>query len=103
MTDPADHPQRYPSHHLAGKIANGDLSPDVGQQVAAEKLDSLIDRFCHNQSRNWITKLLRPSQPVTGLYIYGGVGRGKTMLMGYVRLQLAASPDSTDCLAVAFS
>ena len=81
MTDPADHPQRYPSHHLAIKIANGDLSPDVGQQVAAEKLDSLIDRFCHNQSRNWITKLLRPSQPVTGLYIYGGVGRGKTMLM----------------------
>ena len=81
MTDPADHPQRYPSHHLARKIANGDLSPDAGQQVAAEKLDSLIDRLCHNQSRNWITKLLRPSQPVTGLYIYGGVGRGKTMLM----------------------
>ena len=81
MTDPLDHPQRYPSHHLAGKIANGDLSPDAGQQVAAEKLDSLIDRLCHNQSRNWITKLLRPSQPVTGLYIYGGVGRGKTMLM----------------------
>ena len=56
MTDPADHPQRYPSHHLAGKIANGDLSPDAAQQVAAEKLDSLIDRLCHNQSRNWIRK-----------------------------------------------
>lgn len=81
MTDPADHPPRYPSHHLARKIANGDLSPDPAQQVAAEKLDSLIDRLCQNQSRNWITKLLRPSQPLTGLYIYGGVGRGKTMLM----------------------
>ena len=81
MTNPSDHQQTYLSHQLAAKIAAGDLSEDQAQTIAARRLDDLIDKLCRAQSQNWVKKLIRPPQPVMGLYIYGGVGRGKTMLM----------------------
>ena len=81
MTNPSDHQQAYPSHQLATKIAAGDLTEDQAQMTAARRLDDLIDKLCRRQSQNWVKKLLRPPQPVAGLYLYGGVGRGKTMLM----------------------
>lgn len=81
MTDRLEQPQLYPSYQLSASIAAGDLSEDAAQLRAVEKLDNLIDRLCkiHRQSR--VRKWLRPSKLVTGLYFYGGVGRGKTMLM----------------------
>jgi cell division protein ZapE len=67
---------------------NGDLQPDPMQELAAEKLQSL-----HNALRGyepvkgpqgWAIRLgfvRRPEEPPQGLYIYGPVGRGKSMLM----------------------
>ena len=81
MTNPSDHQQAYPSRQLATKIASGDLTEDQAQMTAARRLDDLIDKLCRRQSQNWVKKLLRPPQPLIGLYLYGGVGRGKTMLM----------------------
>ena len=81
MNNPSDHQQAYPSRQLATKIAVGDLSEDQAQIIAARRLDDLTDKLCRAQSLNWFKKLLRPPQPVMGLYLYGGVGRGKTMLM----------------------
>ena len=81
MTSPSDRQQAYTSRHLAAKIAAGDFTEDHAQMAAATRLDDLIDNLCRRQSQNWVKKFLRPPQPVMGLYLYGGVGRGKTMLM----------------------
>ena len=81
MTSPSDHQQAYPSRRLSSKIAAADFIEDRAQMVVAMRLDDLIDNLCRCQSQNWLKTFLRPSQPVKGLYIYGGVGRGKTMLM----------------------
>jgi cell division protein ZapE len=81
MTSSSDHQQALPSRRLAAKIAAGDFTEDQAQMVAAKRLDDLIDSLCSRQSQNWVKSFLRSPQPVMGLYLYGGVGRGKTMLM----------------------
>ena len=81
MTSPSDHQQAYPSRRLAAKIAAGDFAEDKAQTVAAMRLDDLIDNLCRRHSQSWLKTFLRPPQPVMGLYLFGGVGRGKTMLM----------------------
>ena len=81
MTSPSDRQQAYPTRRLAAKIAARDFTEDQAQMAAATRLDDLIDNLCRRQSQNWVKKFLRPPQPVMGLYLYGGVGRGKTMLM----------------------
>ena len=66
----------------------GELKPDPGQALAAEKLQSL-----HNALRGyepstgrggWKERLglgRRRVEPPQGLYIFGGVGTGKSLLM----------------------
>ncbi len=66
---------------LAEKIAVGDLEEDEGQLATAQELDKLHTAIIECQSRGFLKKLISRTKPVTGLYIYGGVGRGKTMLM----------------------
>ena len=61
------------------RIDAGQLSADPGQQDVAAALDSLIARLAGGRKRRWLG--LRRQEPVQGLYIHGGVGRGKTMLM----------------------
>ena len=67
---------------------DGELHHDAGQELAAEKLQSL-----HNALRgykpaggsgSWKARLglaRRREEPPQGLYIFGGVGTGKSMLM----------------------
>jgi cell division protein ZapE len=66
------------------KLADNTLQADVAQAAVAAKLDLLCkDLNAHPASTGagW-TKLFRKHQASPhGLYIYGGVGRGKTMLM----------------------
>ena len=64
---------------LQARIMAGELSADAGQQAVTHALDSLIDRLAGSRKQRWLG--LRRRAPVTGLYIHGGVGRGKTMLM----------------------
>ena len=70
-----------PTEILAEKIAVGDLEEDAGQQATAYELDKLHTSIIECQSTGFLTKIIGRIKPVTGLYIYGGVGRGKTMLM----------------------
>ena len=69
----------------ASLIAGGHLSPDPAQERAVAALDALADALAHNQlarkssALGWLFGQKR--QPVKGLYIWGAVGRGKTMLM----------------------
>ena len=101
MTNPSDHQQAYLSRQLAMKIAVGDLSEDQAQMIAARRLDDLSGKLCRAQSLNWFKKLLCPPQPVMGLYLYGGVGRGKTMLMDMFVIA-CPSRNGANGLAVAF-
>ena len=74
---------------LAKRIASGSLESDASQISLALKLDTLIEalrpgvRAAKSSALGWFLSRNPPvtSGPVKGLYIHGGVGRGKTMLM----------------------
>ena len=59
------------------RLAKGDLTADAGQRLALEELDRLLDDLTVAEHRG----LLRKSVPPRGLYLWGPVGRGKSMLM----------------------
>lgn len=77
--------QRY-----AHAVELGTLTADPAQEPVVQALDRLIDeistkRLAHKSSAlGWLFAKSRASQAaVKGLYIHGGVGRGKTMLMDW--------------------
>jgi len=76
---------------LTARIETGDLTHDAGQMAVAATLDDLIARLQQGPKRRWFTGYSRRAEPVTGLYIHGGVGRGKTMLMDMFHHVLASS------------
>ncbi|MEQ9435302.1 cell division protein ZapE [Hyphomonas sp.] len=59
------------------RIAEGILDADPAQAEAAARLDALARALAGKRKRGWFSK----PEPVTGLYLWGGVGRGKSMLM----------------------
>ena len=76
---------------LTARIETEDLSHDAGQMAVVAALDDLITRLANAPKRRWFSGLARRAEPVTGLYIHGGVGRGKTMLMDMFHKVLASS------------
>jgi cell division protein ZapE len=76
--------QEGPLRRFRQMVQAGELAPDTAQELAAEKLQLLANRLAQ-YSEPRLGDLLpfarrRRSAPV-GLYLYGGVGRGKTMLL----------------------
>ncbi len=65
------------SETLNERIKSGSLSRDTAQIEAAEKLDALLLRLQSAGNGGWFSK----PKSVQGLYLWGGVGRGKSMLM----------------------
>ncbi|WP_142849606.1 cell division protein ZapE [Telmatospirillum sp. J64-1] len=74
------------------KLAAGDLKPDTAQALAAEKLQSLHNALAHYRpsqgESGWLARFgislgrrREEPPPPPGLYIFGEVGRGKSMLM----------------------
>jgi cell division protein ZapE len=70
------------------RLAAGDIRPDPPQELAAEKLESLHHALIGYEPSlgrgGWKERFglaRRRQEPPQGLYIYGGVGRGKSMLM----------------------
>ena len=71
-------------------IADGTLTPDTGQRLAVQKLQILHNRMVGYRPEaprkvglgffGWGRDKIQ-HEPVPGLYLYGGVGRGKSMLM----------------------
>jgi cell division protein ZapE len=59
------------------RVEAGLLSDDPIQAEAAARLDDLALRLANPPKSGWLSK----PEPVTGLYLWGGVGRGKSMLM----------------------
>jgi cell division protein ZapE len=63
-------------------IAGGELKPDPDQARAIGRLDALAVELSQPESGSLFGKLLgRKSKVPRGLYMWGGVGRGKSMLM----------------------
>ncbi len=65
----------------------GHLEPDWEQVRLADRLDALLAELCDRQLKTkkstlgWVLSRGVKPEPVKGLYIWGAVGRGKTMLM----------------------
>lgn len=79
-----------PLERYEALLATAGFARDPAQQQVAALLDDLYHeleaRRARRQGGNWFTRLLeagrrQPQEPVRGLYLWGGVGRGKTMLM----------------------
>ncbi|MGB6317427.1 MAG: cell division protein ZapE [Litorimonas sp.] len=66
---------------LAGKVAAGALSVDPVQARAADALDAVNARLADYDPDPGLLGLLRRDPTPKGLYLWGGVGRGKSMLM----------------------
>lgn len=72
----------------AALVASGGIERDPAQEKLVAKLDQLAARLAqHRLSRKssalgWLFSKREPTdEPIRGLYIWGDVGRGKTMLM----------------------
>jgi cell division protein ZapE len=69
------------------RVGEGALSGDPAQELAAEKLQSLYHALKFHRPRqpgSWKERFglaRRAEEPPAGLYIFGDVGRGKSMLM----------------------
>lgn len=81
-----------PGHRVADRyaamVAAGEIARDAAQVAIADKLDALADALgavplaSKKSSLGWLFGRGKPrAEPVRGLYIWGEVGRGKTMLM----------------------
>lgn len=75
-----------PLHFYRAKVASGEITADDAQERAAQRLQHL-----HEELQDWrpgkkvgrfsAFGFGRPVTPPEGIYIWGGVGRGKSMLM----------------------
>lgn len=67
----------------ADLIASGQLRPDPDQAVTVERLHALSVELAEQPAKGSVLwrMLRKPPPPPRGLYMWGGVGRGKSMLM----------------------
>jgi cell division protein ZapE len=74
-------------------LGAGELRPDPDQRRAAEVLDQLALRLEGGSKPSLLRRLLGKSPPAPrGIYMWGGVGRGKSMLMdlAFEQIRVAA-------------
>ena len=82
----------------AALVARGALSSDPAQHDAVGLLDDVLAGLETDKPKGLLSKLLNSkSEPVRGLYLYGEVGRGKTMLMDlfFATAPITATPRSS--------
>jgi cell division protein ZapE len=78
---------RNVSAAYAAKVQQGQVEPDVAQQELIGRFDHLLEALSARKAArrtSTFRRLLRRKadpQPIRGLYVWGSVGRGKTMLM----------------------
>jgi len=67
--------QRY-----ADMVATGEIHADPAQMEILAYLDELAKGLRNAQQRPWWKRFFGPPAAVKGLYLWGRVGRGKTLL-----------------------
>ena len=60
-------------------LSSGKLNRDEGQALVIKQLDALHSSLLENTKKSW--KFWAADSSKKGIYLFGGVGRGKTMLM----------------------
>ena len=65
----------------AGLVGRGALTADPAQRDAAGLLDAVLTGLVAERPKGLFGRLFDKPQAVRGLYLFGEVGRGKTMLM----------------------
>jgi cell division protein ZapE len=72
-----------PSQTYAQGTARGDWQDDPAQHAALRELDRIQEQLLEATDAGWRGRLSfwKKSEPVRGLYLWGGVGRGKTFLV----------------------
>ncbi|MGE4247545.1 MAG: cell division protein ZapE [Parvibaculaceae bacterium] len=82
--------------HLERAIVRGDMEVDGAQREAAERLDWLsveLSEWQSAQRSGLLGSLMRRRQAAPqGVYLFGGVGRGKTMLMDIFHRHTSFAP-----------
>jgi cell division protein ZapE len=62
-------------------IASGELRPDPEQAAAAARLNTLATELATPKATGFFARLTGKKPDPRGVYLWGGVGRGKSMLM----------------------
>ncbi|MGI5308012.1 cell division protein ZapE [Rheinheimera sp. WS51] len=67
-------------------LTRDDFQYDASQEYAVKQLQRLYDDYCNSRldTPSWWQRFIsksKPSEPLLGLYFWGGVGRGKTYLV----------------------
>ncbi|MEZ5814112.1 MAG: cell division protein ZapE [Alphaproteobacteria bacterium] len=71
--------QKTPKQLYQKRLETGALKPDAVQEKAVEALERLFDDLQNYKPKTgWFAGKAKPPK---GVYLYGGVGRGKSMLM----------------------
>jgi cell division protein ZapE len=74
-------------------LAAGELRRDEDQQTAVAMLDGLAAQLAQKPRRGLLARLSGKAPPAPrGIYMWGGVGRGKSMLMDLAFANIAFSP-----------
>ena len=76
----------------AALVAAGELKPDPAQQRAVAALDRLGDCVAPRRSGLLSRLFARRRETLAGVYLWGGVGRGKSMLMDLAFDHLPVTP-----------
>lgn len=69
------------------RVAQGQIERDPAQEDAVRRLDALCGALAESRlsrkssALGWLFGGRKPPEPLRGLYVWGSVGRGKTMLM----------------------
>lgn len=75
-------PNMTPLEHYHADLERAGFIKDPAQEDAVKALDNLYHRLVADHHRsNSLLNRLRKRKPQQGLYMWGGVGRGKTYLM----------------------
>ena len=63
-------------------LKSGEFSEDAQQRAAMTYLDNVYEQIMDNRAKQrGLFSFLRRTEPPKGLYMWGGVGRGKTWMM----------------------
>ena len=92
--------RQSPEEKYQHSLSSGEMLPDPSQAEVMRRLTDLFQRIerSHSEKKGlfsaltgWTTGLFAkaPLQPERGLYLWGGVGRGKTMMMDLFFYMLA--------------
>ena len=71
-------------------VAGGELKPDPDQANAVAALDRFAARL--GPKRGMLSRLFAKAEAPCGVYLWGGVGRGKSMLMDLAYESIATEP-----------